>query len=116
MTRTAWLNGAFLPLADARVSIMDRGFTFADGIYEVTAIIDGRLVDSAPHLARLERSAAALGIPLPLSLAEIESIERELIARDGVKEGTVYLQLTAGAAEPLRCGSAKACRPRSWRS
>lgn len=97
--RTAWLDGRFLPLADARVPVMDRGFLFADGLYEVTAVLDGRLVDSARHLARLERSARALDIPLPLSLDEIEGIERELIARNGLEQGTVYLQLTRGAAE-----------------
>lgn len=99
MSRTAWIDGVFLPLAGARVSVMDRGFTFGEGIYEVTAVLDGRLVDSAPHLARLERSAAALHIPLPVSITEIEIIERELIARDGLREGSIYIQLTAGAAE-----------------
>ena len=97
MTRTAWLDGAFLPLDEARVPAMDRGYLFADGIYEVTAVLDGRLVDSAAHLARLEQSAAAIGIALPRSLAEIEGIERDLIARDAIDQGTVYLQLTRGA-------------------
>jgi D-alanine transaminase len=73
---------------------MDRGFLFADGIYEVTAVLDGKLVDSASHLARLERSAAALEIALPISVAEIEQIERELIARNGLARGTIYIQLT----------------------
>ncbi|UAK24527.1 D-amino-acid transaminase [Sphingomonas nostoxanthinifaciens] len=99
MARVAWLDGAFLPLEDARVPVMDRGFLFADGLYEVTTVLDGRLIDSASHLARLQRSADALEIALPLSLAEIEAIERELIARNGVDQGTVYLQLTRGVAE-----------------
>lgn len=99
MSRTAWIDGAFVPLADARVSVMDRGFLFADGIYEVTAVLGGRLVDSAAHLARLERSAAALDLTLPFPVAKIEAIERELIARDGLVEGTVYVQLTRGAIE-----------------
>jgi D-alanine transaminase len=98
-TRTAWLDGAFLPLADVRLSPMDRGFLFADGIYEVTAVLDGRLIDSASHLARLERSAEGLDIPLPVPIGEIEAIERELIARNGLDRGTVYIQLTRGAAE-----------------
>jgi D-alanine transaminase len=99
MKRTAWLNGAFLPLADAKVSAQDRGFLFADGIYEFTAVLDGRLVDSAAHLARFERSAAGLGITPPLSMAEIEAVQRELIARNSLDQGGIYFQLTAGPAE-----------------
>ena len=98
-TRTAWLDGHFLPLDEARLPVTDRGFLFADGVYEVTAVLDGRLVDSAAHMARLERSAAELEIPLPFATADIESIQRELIARDGIDQGVVYLQLTRGAAE-----------------
>ena len=97
MTRTAWLDGTYLPLEDARVPAMDRGYLFADGIYEVTAVLDGRLVDSAAHLTRLERSAAAIGIALPRSLPDMEGIERELITRNALDQGTVYLQLTRGA-------------------
>lgn len=93
----AYLNGTFLPLDEARISPLDRGFLFADGVYEVAAVIDGRLVDSASHLARLERSADALGIRLPVSLAQIEAVQTQLIARNGVTEGLVYLQLTRGA-------------------
>lgn len=98
-TRTAWFDGSFMALAEVRVSPMDRGFLFADGIYEVTAVLDGKLVDSESHLARLERSATALEIGLPLTIAEIEQIERELIARNELTRGTVYIQLTRGAAE-----------------
>jgi D-alanine transaminase len=98
-TRTAWFDGGFQPLADVKLSPMDRGFLFADGIYEVTAVLDGKLVDSASHLARLERSAAALEIALPLTTAEIEAVELELIARNGLDRGTIYIQLTRGAAE-----------------
>lgn len=97
--RTAWIDGEFLPLADAKVSVEDRGFLFADGIYEVTAVLDGRLVDSAAHLARLERSAAALELTVPLSPVEIEAVERELIARDSIDQGVIYLQLTRGAGD-----------------
>lgn len=94
--RLCWLDGAYLPLADARVSALDRGFLFADGVYEVTAVLDGRLVDSAAHMARLERSAAELDIPLPLPVREIEAIERALVSRNAVDQGTVYLHLTRG--------------------
>ncbi len=93
----AYLNGSFLPLDDARISPLDRGFLFADGIYEVAAVIDGRLIDSASHLARLERSTAAIGIVLPLTLAAIEAAQKELIARNMLTEGLVYLQITRGA-------------------
>jgi D-alanine transaminase len=97
--RIAWFDGAFQPLADVRLSPMDRGFLFADGIYEVTAVLDGKLIDSASHLARLERSAAALEIALPVSGAEIERIELELIARNDLARGTIYIQLTRGVGE-----------------
>lgn len=93
----AYVNGQFLPLADARVSVLDRGFLFADGIYEVTAVIDGGLVDSASHLARLERSADAIGLTLPLSPAAIEAAQKELAVRNDLVEGLLYLQLTRGA-------------------
>lgn len=93
----AYLNGRFLPLEQAHVSVLDRGFLFADGIYEVAAVIDGHLVDSAAHLARLERSAGEIGIPLPLPPAEIEAVQKNLVARNGLGEGLVYLQLTRGA-------------------
>lgn len=95
----AYINGLFLPSEEARISIFDRGFLFADGIYEVAAVIEGRLVDSAVHLARLERSAFAIDIPLPLPLEQIEAIQKELVARNGMTEGLVYLQLTRGANE-----------------
>ncbi|EQB33004.1 D-amino-acid transaminase [Sphingobium ummariense] len=93
----AYLNGRYLPLDQAHVSVLDRGFLFADGIYEVAAVIDGHLVDRASHLARLERSAREIGITLPIPLAEVEAVQQELIARNGLGEGLVYLQLTRGA-------------------
>ena len=93
----AYHNGQFLPLAEARISVLDRGFLFAEAVYEVTAVIDGRLIDSASHMARLERSAAAIGLSLPLSTGEIEAVQKELAARNGLQEGLIYLQLTRGA-------------------
>jgi len=99
MERIAWLNGAFVPLADAKISAQDRGFLFADGIYEFTAVLDGKLVDSAAHLARFERSAAGLDLRLPLPVDEIEAIQRELIMRNALDQGGVYFQLTGGPAE-----------------
>ena len=99
MERIAWLNGDFVPLADAKVSARDRGFLFADGIYEFTAVLDGRLVDSAAHLARFERSAAGLDLRLPIPITEIEAAQRELIARNALDQGGLYFQLTGGPAE-----------------
>ena len=74
-SRIAYLNGQFLPLAEARIPIMDRGFLFGDGIYEVTAVINGRLIDNAPHLARLDRSLREIGIANPHDLAGWTAIQ-----------------------------------------
>lgn len=93
----AYLNGQYLPLSEARISPLDRGFLFADAIYEVAAVIDGGLVDSASHLERLARSCAAIDIRLPLAPHAIEAVQRELIARNGLREGMVYLQISRGA-------------------
>ncbi|WP_457107592.1 D-amino-acid transaminase [Methylobacterium sp. P5_C11] len=97
--RIVYLNGQFLPFEEARVPIMDRGFLFADGIYEVSAIIDGRLVDNAAHLARLDRSLGEIGIRNPHDAAGWERLQTELVARNGVTEGLVYMQVTRGVAE-----------------
>ena len=97
--RIVYLNGEFLPFAEARVPIMDRGFLFADGIYEVSAILDGRLVDNAAHLARLDRSLGEIGIRNPHDASAWEKLQTELVARNGVTEGLVYMQVTRGVAE-----------------
>lgn len=99
MSRTVYVNGAYCPEEDARISIFDRGFVFADGIYEVSAVIGGRLVDCEAHLARLERSCGEIKLALPWSRAELIAIHEELIARNGLDEGGVYLQVTRGAAD-----------------
>ena len=99
MTRTAYLNGSFLPLDEARVPVTDRGFLFADGIYEVSAVLHGRLVDNAAHLARLDRSLSEIGIRNPHTAAEWERLETELVARNGLAEGLLYIQVTRGVAE-----------------
>ncbi|KNY21745.1 D-amino-acid transaminase [Methylobacterium sp. ARG-1] len=98
-SRIVYLNGAFLPFEEARVPIMDRGFLFADGIYEVSAIVDGKLVDNAAHLARLDRSLGEIGIRNPHDAAGWEKLQTELVARNGVREGLVYMQVTRGVAE-----------------
>lgn len=97
--RVVYLNGEFLPENEAKLSIFDRGFLFGDGIYEVTAVLEGKLIDSASHMARLERSAGEIDIPLPVTTAEIVEAERRLIAENNLTEGMVYLQLTSGAED-----------------
>src|ERR1700693_4191940 len=98
LDQIAYVNGAFVPLTEAKVSILDRGFLFADGIYEVSAVLDGKLIDNASHLARLERSVGEIALALPETLDRIREIQKELIARNRVENGLVYLQVTRGAA------------------
>jgi D-alanine transaminase len=93
----AYVNGSFVPLSEAKVSVLDRGFLFADGIYEVAAVLDGKLVDSASHLARLERSVGEIGLALPETTARIEELQKELVACNQLDNGMVYLQVTRGA-------------------
>jgi D-alanine transaminase len=97
LERIAYVNGSFMPLAEASVSVLDRGFLFADGIYEVAAVLDGKLVDNASHLARLERSVGEIALALPETPDRIQEIEKELVARNDLVNGMVYLQVTRGA-------------------
>ncbi|MBY0259713.1 D-amino-acid transaminase [Methylobacterium sp.] len=97
--RIVYLNGDFLPFAEARVPIMDRGFLFADGIYEVSAVLDGRLVDNEAHLARLDRSLGEIDIANPHTIPEWIGLQTELVARNGLTEGLVYMQVTRGVYE-----------------
>lgn len=99
MSRIVYLNGEWLPEAEAKVSIFDRGFLMADAIYEVTCVLDGKLVEYAGHSARLQRSARELGLALPLSEDELLAVHREIVARNSVDQGMIYLQLTRGVAE-----------------
>src|SRR5260370_30723896 len=93
----AYVNGSFVPLSEAKVSILDRGFLFADGIYEVAAVLDGKLIDNASHLARLERSVGEIALVLPETTDRIQEIQKELIARNNLVNGMVYLEVTRGA-------------------
>lgn len=99
MTRIVYLNGDWLPETEAKVSVFDRGFLMADGIYEVTCVLDGKLVDYAGHAARLQRSARELGLTMPLDEAGLLAAHREIVARNGMDQGMIYLQLTRGAAD-----------------
>ena len=97
MDPIAYVNGSFVPLSDAKISVLDRGFLFADGIYEVSAVLDGKLVDNASHLARLERSVGEISLRLPETVERITELQKELIARNTLTNGLVYLQVTRGA-------------------
>jgi D-alanine transaminase len=97
--RSVYLNGAFVPENEANVSIFDRGFMFADGIYEVTAVLHGKLVDFDLHLARLARSLREMALELPLDAAQLLAIHRELITRNDLTEGLVYMQFTRGVED-----------------
>ena len=99
MSRIVYVNGEYVPEEEARVSVFDRGFLFADGVYEVTSVLDGKLVDFAGHAARLARSLGELDMAAPADDAELLAIHRELVARNALQEGAVYLQVTRGAAD-----------------
>ena len=99
MSRTVFVNGAYVPEAEARISVFDRGFLFADGVYEVVSVLGGKLVDFDGHMARLRRSLGELRMEMPLTEAELLAMHRELVARNAVDEGMVYMQVTRGAAD-----------------
>lgn len=97
MTSLVYLNGTFLPEAEARISVFDRGFLMADAIYEVTSVLNGRLVDFPAHLGRLRRGATEMRLILPCDDDALLAIHRRLVTENGVTEGGVYLQLSRGA-------------------
>ncbi|MGR3492359.1 MAG: aminotransferase class IV, partial [Shimia sp.] len=99
MSRTVYVNGEYLPEEQATVSVFDRGFLFADGVYEVTSVLGGKLIDFEGHAKRLERSLSELGMGNPMTQEELLEVHRELVARNGIEEGLVYLQVTRGAAD-----------------
>ena len=98
MSRIAYVNGRYLRHAEAGVSIDDRAFVFGDGVYEVCEVHAGAMIDEPRHLARLARSLAALRIDAPLTEAALRRVMREVIARNRVHDGLVYLQVSRGAA------------------
>ena len=99
MSRIVYVNGEFLPEEQAKVSVFDRAFLFADAVYEVTTVLDGKLVDFEGHAHRLERSLRELNIRNPLTIGELLHLHREVVARNELVEGDVYLQIGRGVAD-----------------
>ncbi len=99
MSRIAYVNGRYVPHGEAAVHIEDRGYQFADGVYEVTAVVNGKLVDNEGHMVRLERSLGELQIDMPMSRAALEVVFNETVRRNGVRFGMVYMQITRGVAK-----------------
>jgi len=99
MVRTVFVNGEYLPETEGKISIFDRGFLFADGVYEVCAVINGRLVDYDAHMERLGRSLKELRMGWPCTREEIDAMHKELIRRNDLREGIIYMQVTRGAAD-----------------
>ncbi|MEM9795971.1 MAG: D-amino-acid transaminase [Pseudomonadota bacterium] len=97
--RIVYVNGDYVPEDQAKISVFDRGFLFADGVYEVTSVLDGKLIDFAGHAARLRRSLGELDMESPVTEEALLEIHRELVARNGIEDGLVYLQITRGAAD-----------------
>ncbi|MFY0623073.1 MAG: D-amino-acid transaminase [Pelagimonas sp.] len=97
MTRTVYVNGEYLPETEAKISIFDRAFLMGDGVYEVTSVLGGKLIDFDGHAVRLERSLNELDMPHPMAMDELLEIHRELVKVNEIDEGMVYLQITRGA-------------------
>ena len=95
--RTVYLNGDYLPENEAKVSIFDRGFLMADGVYEVTSVLDGKLIDFDGHAVRLQRSLDELDMASPITKDDLLEVHRELVRLNGINEGMIYLQITRGA-------------------
>ena len=99
MSRTVYVNGSYLPESEGKVSIFDRGFLFADGVYEVTAVVRGKLVDYDPHMARLDRSLAEIRMNWPCTPDELRAVHHALMKHNNLKDGWVYMQITRGTAD-----------------
>jgi len=98
MQRIVYLDGEYIKESEAKISIFDRGFLFGDAVYEVTAVINGKLVDNEGHMLRLQRSCSELQIALPVKLEQISAIQKQLIAVNQLNEGGIYLQISRGSA------------------
>ena len=99
MNRIVYVNGEYLPEADAKISVFDRGFLFADGVYEVSSVLKGQLIDNAGHLTRLHRSLKELSLTPPATDEEIETAQKALIEKNNLDQGLIYLQVTRGVAD-----------------
>ncbi|MEM6621173.1 MAG: D-amino-acid transaminase [Pseudomonadota bacterium] len=99
MSRIVYVNGDYVPEEEAKISVFDRAFLMADGVYEVTAVLDGKLCEYQGHMTRLHRSLDALEMTSPVSDDDLLDIHRELVRRNDLQEGGVYLQVTRGAAD-----------------
>ncbi|WP_299613193.1 D-amino-acid transaminase [uncultured Tateyamaria sp.] len=97
--RTVYVNGEYIPETEATVSIFDRGFLMADGVYEVTSVLDGKLIDFDGHAVRLQRSLDELEMQSPIAKDDLLEVHRELVRLNGVEEGMIYLQITRGAPD-----------------
>ena len=95
--RTVYVNGEYLPETEAKISIFDRGFLMADGVYEVTSVLGGKLIDFDSHTMRLERSLRELDLRTPCGKEELLEIHRELVRANGIDDGLIYLQITRGS-------------------
>ena len=111
MSRIAYVNGRYLPLRDAAVHVEDRGYQFADSVYEVCEVRDGQLIDERRHLDRLERSLGELHIRMPMLPRGLGIVLREVVARNRIRYGIVYLQITRGVARRDPAFPAPSVRP-----
>jgi D-alanine transaminase len=105
MARVAYVNGRYLPMSEARVHVEDRGFQFADGVYEVVLVHGGRPFDEEAHLDRLDRSMTELRIAPPMSRAAMRTVLAQVIGRNHLSSGILYIQVTRGAARRDRCAA-----------
>jgi len=111
MSRYAYVNGRYLPFRDAKVHVEDRGYQFSDGVYEVCEVRGGKLIDQRRHLARLVRSLNELRIRMPMALAALNIVMREVVARNRIGYGVVYVQVTRGVARRDHAFPAPEVRP-----
>ena len=98
MSRIAYVNGRYLPKSEASVNVEDRGYQFADGVYEVLYMMAGRFLDEGLHMARLERSLREISIAMPMKRAALMAVLREVTTRNRLRDGLVYMQVTRGVA------------------
>lgn len=99
MTNIAYVNGAYEKIENAKVSIMDRGLLFADGVYEVAGVYNGVIIDNESHILRLQRSLNEIKLRLPIELDELLLVQKKLIEINKLKEGTLYFHVTRGIGQ-----------------